>query len=238
MTMRLCLTAGAALFIAATVNSAHAEGDARRGGMVYGACAVCHSLQPGTHLTGPSLARLWGRKAGSVSDFLRYSEALRERDFVWDEVTLFAWLADPAAFVPGTSMTFRGIADAAARADLIAFLKIALGANGAAAVVEQKLIPAEVALGQVPEALADTGPETRVTAIRHCRDTFFVVTADGRERPFWELNLRLKVDSGRTGPRGGKPVLLAAGMQGDRASIVFSAARDIAPLVEETCPQR
>ena len=33
-----------------------------------------------------------------------------------------------------------------------------------------------------------------------------MTTADGKERPFWELNLRLKVDSSTSGPSDGKPV--------------------------------
>jgi len=61
-----------------------------------------------------------------------------------------------------------------------------------------------------------------------------VSTADGKERPFWELNLRLKVDSGPTGPKG-KPVLLPAGMQGDRGSLVFSDPAEIGRSIEEKC---
>lgn len=225
----------AAILMSAVFNPAHADGNPQRGARVYGACAACHSLEPNLHLTGPSLAGLWGKKAGSLADFPRYSRALKERDFVWDEVSLYAWLAEPEAFVPGTNMTFRGINDDQARVDLIAFLKLALAPDGAKSVVAQRLIPAEVALGQAPEALGSAGPEARVTAIRHCRYSFFVVTADGKERPVWELNLRIKVDSSATGPNGGKPVLIPAGGQGDRMSVVFSNPAEIGRLIEEKC---
>lgn len=226
---------GAAVLASAALNHAQADGNPQRGAMIYGACAACHSLEPNLHLTGPSLAGLWGKKAASVADFPRYSIALKQKDFVWDETSLYAWLANPSAFVPGTYMTFRGISDDNQRSDLIAFLKLAMAPNGAKSVVAQKLIPADEARGQAPEPLENAGPEARVTAIRHCHNTFFVSTADGKEHPFWELNLRLKVDSGPTGPKGGKPALLPAGMQEDRASIVFSNPGEIGRSIEEKC---
>jgi len=225
----------AAVLTLAAFNRAHADGNPQQGAMIYGACAACHSLEPDLHLTGPSLAGLWGKKAASVADFPRYSNALKRKDFVWDDVTLYAWLTEPNAFVPGTYMTFRGIRDDKQRSDLIAFLKIAMSPGGAKSVVAQKLMPADAARGQAPEPLENAGPEERVTAIRYCRNTFFVTTADGKERPFWALNLRLKVDSGPTGPKGGKPVLLPAGMQGDRGSVVFSNPTEIGRWIEEKC---
>jgi len=61
---------------------ARAEGDPARGAQVYRACAACHSLQPDRNMTGPSLAGLWHRKAGSVGSFRRYSPALKGADIV------------------------------------------------------------------------------------------------------------------------------------------------------------
>lgn len=235
MKSQYVLVFGAAILASAAPNHAQADGNPQRGAMVYGACAACHSLEPNLHLTGPSLAGLWGKKATSVADFPRYSSALKQKDFVWDEVTLYAWLADPNAFVPGTYMTFRGIRDDKQRSDLIAFLKLAMAPNGAKAVVAQRLIPAEEARGQAPEALEAAGPEARVTSIRHCHNSFFVVTADGKERSLWELNLRIKVDSSATGPKGGKPVLIPAGGQGDRMSVVFSTPAEIGRVIDEKC---
>lgn len=37
---------------------------------------------------------LWGRKAGSLPSFERYSEALRSSGIVWDERSLDGWLTD------------------------------------------------------------------------------------------------------------------------------------------------
>lgn len=225
----------AVIVLSAALSSARAEGDPKRGATVYRACVACHSLERGLHLTGPSLAGLWGKKAASVEDFPRYSRALKTQEFIWDETTLNAWVANPNAFVKDNYMTFRGIKDDKARGDLIAFLQLALAPDGAKSVVAKGLIPEQMARGQVPEPLDRTGPEEQVASVRHCRNTFFVVTADGTERPFWEMNLRLKVDSSAAGPKGGKPVLTPGGMQGDRASLVFSDPAQISTFVQNKC---
>jgi cytochrome c len=235
MSTKHCLALGATLFIAVALGPAHAGDNPKRGAKIYGACAACHSLEPNLHLTGPSLDGLWEKKAASVANFPRYSGALKDQALIWDEASLNAWLADPQALVPGTYMTFRGIDDEKVRGDLIAFLKIAMAPGGAKSVVAQGLINAEMARGQAPEPLATLGPDHQVTGIRHCQSTFFVATADGRQTPFWEMNLRLKIDSSSNGPKGGQPALVPGGMQGDRASIVFSDIEEIGRLVERKC---
>ena len=40
----------------------------------------------------------------------------------WDQPALDAWLTNPQGFIPGNRMPFRGVPDAQARADIIAFL--------------------------------------------------------------------------------------------------------------------
>ena len=97
----------------------------------FATCAACHTLEPGVHRTGPSLAGVFGRKAGTAEGFHRYSDALRSADLVWREDTLNGFLADPQAFLPGNRMTFPGIADAQARADVIAYLQTASAAGAA-----------------------------------------------------------------------------------------------------------
>ena len=100
-----------------------AEGDAARGQRVFGACAACHPLQPNQNMTGPSLANLWDRKAGSLPSFDRYSSALKSSNIVWNDKTLDEWLENPQHLVPGNGMTFPGIKEPQQRADLLAFLK-------------------------------------------------------------------------------------------------------------------
>jgi cytochrome c len=65
-----------------------------------------------------------GRQAGTVAGY-DYSVALRRSGLNWTTDNLDLWLADPEALVPGQQMGFR-VDDAADRADLIAYLEIAM----------------------------------------------------------------------------------------------------------------
>ncbi|WP_245313081.1 hypothetical protein [Bradyrhizobium macuxiense] len=78
-------------------------------------------------------------------------------------------------------------------------------------------------------------PGQRVTAIAHCRDTYLVITADGKTRHFWERNLRLMTDSSQEGPQGGAPAIVPAGMLGDRADVIFAAPEEISRTIEGRC---
>jgi cytochrome c len=91
-----------------------ADGNASRGQRVFGACTACHSLQPDQNMTGPSLSEVWGRKAGSVASFSRYSSALKSANIEWNDKTLDEWIKDPQHLVPGNEMMFPGIKDAQA----------------------------------------------------------------------------------------------------------------------------
>lgn len=110
---------GVALF--AGVAGAQA-GDAAAGEKVYGQCKACHSLEAGKKGVGPSLAGVFGRKAGTVEGFA-YSEPMKAYGQVWDEQTLAAYAKDPKAVVPGGKMAFAGIKDDVKLGDLVAFLK-------------------------------------------------------------------------------------------------------------------
>lgn len=92
----------------------------KAGEAVYSRCLACHALA--YDRTGPRHCGLFGRRAGSVKGFA-YSEAMKKSDIVWNARTLDRFLANPTAVVPGTTMTYAGITDAAERRDLIAYLK-------------------------------------------------------------------------------------------------------------------
>ena len=77
--MNLRLLAAALILVA--VSSARAQGDLNRGAEQFRQCLACHSLEPGLHLTGPSLAGILGRPAGKAPGYKRYSSALRGADF-------------------------------------------------------------------------------------------------------------------------------------------------------------
>src|SRR5206468_12514514 len=111
--------------LSAQGGSPSVTGDPDEGATLFHSCEPCHSLIAGQHMTGPSLAGLWGRKAGTTPGFTRYFDALKSSGVIWNETTLDAWLADPATFIPNNRMIFPGIKNASARADLIAYLHIA-----------------------------------------------------------------------------------------------------------------
>lgn len=226
------------LIQALAASGAQAEGDPARGAQVYRACVACHALEPDLHLTGPSLAGLWMRPAGQVEGFARYTDALRDAGFPWNAAALDAWLIDPAEMIPGTSMTFQGIADAGARADLIAFLEQVGQPGGAERLIDAGVMPEVYLRGQAPEPVRDAPDHARVVAVRHCGDGYTIETADGTRSIYWEKNVRLKIDSAETGPPPGVGVILGAGMHGDRYSVIFASLADLERLVSETCENR
>ena len=77
------IACGVLLLLATQV--ALAAGDAKRGAQIFRQCMACHSTEEGEHMTGPSLAKIWQRKAGTVEGFSRYSEAMKHVDLVWTE---------------------------------------------------------------------------------------------------------------------------------------------------------
>ena len=88
----------------------------------FAQCASCHSAEPGKHGIGPSLAGIYGTKAGEIAGY-EFSPALKSSGLTWDDATLDKWLAGPMKMVPGTRMTYAGMTDPAKRAELIAWLK-------------------------------------------------------------------------------------------------------------------
>jgi len=218
------------VFLSLAMQAALAAGDAKRGAQLFQQCMACHSVEEGEHMTGPSLAHVWHRKAGTVEGFMRYSDALKSANVIWDEATLDKWLANPERFAPGTSMTFPGLKAPKDRADVAAYLK---------AVAENSAPPAgrgDMGMRGGKADLRKAPPDAQVKALSHCGDTYTVETADGKKNKVWEFNLRLKTDSSKLGPLPGNPVVVGAGMQGDRASIVFASPKEISGFIKQSCP--
>jgi cytochrome c len=101
--------------------AANAEGDAAAGEKVFAHCAPCHSIKPGENKVGPSLAGVFGRKAGTEAGF-SYSAALKGQDITWDEASVNEWLQGPGKFVKGTKMIY-SVPNEKDRQDVIAYLK-------------------------------------------------------------------------------------------------------------------
>ncbi|MEO5699326.1 MAG: c-type cytochrome [Casimicrobiaceae bacterium] len=217
--------------LAATSAFAAAAGDPLQGAQAFRNCLACHSIDAGQNMTGPSLADVFGRKAGGLESFRRYSDAVKRSGLVWNEQTLDAWIASPAMLIPGNDMRFQGIPDAQARSNLVAYLKAVAEGKGRSLAFQAGMNMG----GGLPD-LKKADPQARVKTIRYCGDTYILTTAAGKTLKFWEFNLRFKSDSTKHGPSEGEPVLVGQGMQGDRAQVVFSSAAEIAALIESKCP--
>lgn len=115
--------------VAVALNSAaFADGDAAKGEKVYAKCKACHSLEAGQNKVGPSLAGVFGRKAGTVEGF-KYSDAMVNSGITWDEEQMAKYLENPKEFISGNKMAFPGLKKEDDREDVIAYLKQATGAQ-------------------------------------------------------------------------------------------------------------
>lgn len=212
-------------------------GDIDRGQNDFRVCAACHSLQLGQNMTGPSLADLWGRKAGSLSSFDRYSDALKSSGIVWNDKTLDRWLTDPNGMVPNNAMPFDGIKDTKVRADLLAFLKEAT--KPGAEPKHSTQMPMKGMGGMMggghDSNLKKIESARQVKTITYCHDTYRVTTADGKTRAFWERNLRFMTDMSNNGPEKNIPAIMSAGMLGDRAAVIFADPDEIGKFIQRKC---
>ena len=84
------------------------------------ACARCHRLTE-TFLAAP-LEGVVGRVKASIAH-QEYSDALRAAGGNWTYEDLNAFIHNPGAIIPGTSMSFWGVPDDGERADLILYLR-------------------------------------------------------------------------------------------------------------------
>jgi nitrite reductase (NO-forming) len=150
-----------------------AGGDPAAGKLVFRKCQVCHSLESGKDVLGPSLAGIIGRKSGAEPNYA-YSPAMKSANLTWDAKTLDAYLDDPQKFVPGNKMPFPGLKTAQDRTDVIAFL-----AAPAGSAVAQKSPPAAAA--QPPGAQAQPNAPAPIPAyVPDARYTLRSGIAEGR----------------------------------------------------------
>ncbi|GJM03881.1 MAG: hypothetical protein DHS20C08_23820 [Rhodomicrobium sp.] len=85
-------------------------------------CQSCHSNNLSKPSYGPTLKKVYGRKAGSIVGF-NYSDALRKSGIVWNETTLRKWISSNKEMMPGTRMRHVGVTDKAEQNFLIEYLK-------------------------------------------------------------------------------------------------------------------
>jgi cytochrome c len=99
-------------------------GDVERGRLAFGPCRTCHYPEAVMgHNNGPNLHRIFGKVAGKQAGFAYYSDTFKAAQFVWTPQLMDAWLENPMAMFPDSSMMSLGVPDPQRRADLIAFLE-------------------------------------------------------------------------------------------------------------------
>ena len=86
-------------------------------------CLQCHSTAAaeGQSKTGPNLAGLLGRTAGTAEGYA-FSPANKASGIVWTAESLDTYLINPKKMIPGTKMVFAGMKKEGERKDLIAYL--------------------------------------------------------------------------------------------------------------------
>ncbi len=240
--MKQALATCLALSISSSVYAQNTGNETSLGTRVFRACGACHSLEKDRNMTGPSLAGIWNRKAGTLASFPRYSDAMKHSGITWDQQSLDGYLKNPSEFMPGNHMTYAGVPDEKARSSLIAFLKSAAenpSEQNQAAQSQPGMGSTPGGMGgmrgRTPPKLKTIDASSRIKSITYCRDTFRVTTEDGKSREFWERNLRFKTDSSEEGPEKDAPAILAGGMLGDRASVVFASPDEISRFIKPQC---
>lgn len=135
-----CIAIAAAATLAVLTGNQNASAqDAAAGEIVFKKCMTCHRIGEGAkNAVGPEQNGLIGRQAGTVPGFA-YSplnKAAGEAGLIWNEDTIFAYLADPNGFLinflkekgkpelakGSTKMAFK-LPSEQERKDVIAYLK-------------------------------------------------------------------------------------------------------------------
>lgn len=121
----LILALGGAIAFGGTTAFAAGDeaGDPVNGLRMFNRCKACHTVTNGGRKMGPHLQCLFGRTAGEVEDFSKYSNAMKSANFKWGHETLEVFLSKPNDLVPGTSMRFPGFHNHQQLDDLMAYLE-------------------------------------------------------------------------------------------------------------------
>ncbi len=110
------------------VRMASADAKAGQADTLKLGCIACHTYTEGGKAgLGPNMYGVVGAPIGSHMEGYAYSNALKGKGGTWTYEELDKWLTKPAAYAPGTKMTYAGVPDAKVRADVIAYLRTLAG---------------------------------------------------------------------------------------------------------------
>lgn len=144
-----------------------ATADVKKGEALSKACLACHGFEKGgPNKVGPNLWGIVNNKKAHQGDFA-YSDIIKKQaaeGAAWTYQNLNAFLWKPAAYAPGTKMTYPGLKKPEDRAALIAFLRTQ--ADSAAPLPSDADIAAEApkeepAADEAKDAKAADGKESK-----------------------------------------------------------------------------
>ena len=97
------------------------------GEKVFKKCKACHKIGLNAkNGTGPHLNNIFGRVAGQLKDYKKYSkniQKLGQEGLIWNEETLTSFINNPKKYISGTKMNFKGIKKSDELIALIEYLK-------------------------------------------------------------------------------------------------------------------
>ncbi len=100
-----------------------ASASVEKGQQIAKQCTVCHTFEKGgPNKIGPNLYGIVGDERGKDRGGFNFSAAMKAKGGTWTFGELYAFLANPRGYIPGTAMTFAGISRGQQRADVIDFL--------------------------------------------------------------------------------------------------------------------
>ena len=101
----------------------------KEGEKVFKKCKACHRIGDNAkHGTGPHLNNIYGRIAGNLSDFKKYSKSIKtagEDGLIWTSDTLSSYIENPKKYLKGTKMNFKGLKKSDDRSALLEYLRTA-----------------------------------------------------------------------------------------------------------------
>ena len=96
------------------------------GEKVFKKCKACHRIGLNAkNGTGPHLNNIFGRVAGQLEDYKKYSKNIKKmglEGLIWNTETLTSFIMNPKKYITGTKMNFKGIKKSDELAALIEYL--------------------------------------------------------------------------------------------------------------------